>query len=125
MATIKIHDNGVVETDGAGPDDATCGYCHRSWDESVATALTPPPSGRCPFEYDHDHEAPAPPRSSAVARRIQELKDEFREATGDEPDDYVMSEDDWAFGLGTEGAAELVGLLEEYEEIRSEIEADR
>jgi hypothetical protein len=43
--------------------------------------------------------------------RISELKAEFIEATGDNPDDYSMGEDDWAWGLGEEGAAELVLLL--------------
>lgn len=48
------HRNGVVETDGSGPNDATCGGCGRSWDDSVSTALTPTPSARCPFEYEHE-----------------------------------------------------------------------
>lgn len=29
-----------------------CGHCGRTWDE----AETPTPSGRCPFEYDHEYE---------------------------------------------------------------------
>lgn len=35
-------------------DLATCGTCGRSWDDSVVTAWTPAPSGRCPFEYEHE-----------------------------------------------------------------------
>jgi len=35
---------------------ATCGACGRSWDDTVSTAWTPVPSGRCPFEYEHDDE---------------------------------------------------------------------
>lgn len=35
---------------------ATCGVCGRSWDDSVSTSVTPVPSGRCPFEYDHEPE---------------------------------------------------------------------
>jgi hypothetical protein len=34
-------------------DRITCGTCHRSWDDSISTAWTPVPSGRCPFEYYH------------------------------------------------------------------------
>lgn len=34
-------------------DVATCGACGRSWDDAVSSALTPAPSARCPFEYDH------------------------------------------------------------------------
>jgi hypothetical protein len=33
---------------------ATCGTCNRSWDDTVSTSVTPAPSGRCPFEYEHD-----------------------------------------------------------------------
>ena len=33
---------------------ATCGTCNRSWDDTVSTSMTPVPSGRCPFEYEHD-----------------------------------------------------------------------
>lgn len=41
-----------------GPDDpsenlATCLLCGRSWDDSVSTAYTPVPAGRCPFEAFH------------------------------------------------------------------------
>lgn len=35
-------------------DIVTCGACRRSWDDAVPTSLTPAPSARCPFEYDHD-----------------------------------------------------------------------
>lgn len=31
----------------------TCGTCNRSWDDAIATAWTPAPSGRCPFETFH------------------------------------------------------------------------
>lgn len=30
-----------------------CGHCGLSWDDGKATAWTPSPSGRCPFEYFH------------------------------------------------------------------------
>lgn len=29
---------------------ATCGDCGRSWDDSIATSMTPTPAARCPFE---------------------------------------------------------------------------
>jgi hypothetical protein len=45
----------VKVTDGSGPHDATCGTCGLSWDDSIATGMTPAPSARCPFEYFHRH----------------------------------------------------------------------
>lgn len=57
--------------------------------------------------------------SRSIIERIEAFKAEFTDATttdekpdGDNGDDFAMSEDDWAFGLGEEGAAELVALLE-------------
>jgi len=35
---------------------ATCGTCGLSWDDGIATTMTPVPSGRCPFEYFHNYE---------------------------------------------------------------------
>lgn len=32
---------------------ARCGSCGRAWDDDKPTALTPAPSGRCPFEHMH------------------------------------------------------------------------
>lgn len=49
--------------------------------------------------------------SREVVRRIDELRDEWIEATGDDWADYALSEDDWAVGLGVEGAAELAALI--------------
>lgn len=37
-----------------GADIVTCWTCHRSWDDSLPTSLTPAPSARCPFEYEHE-----------------------------------------------------------------------
>lgn len=34
-----------------------CGTCGRAWDDSKATALTPAPSARCPFEVFKGHSA--------------------------------------------------------------------
>jgi len=39
-----------------GPDWAQCGVCGRWWDDSLVTSLTPAPSARCPFEYEHNNE---------------------------------------------------------------------
>lgn len=56
-----VRDNGVIEvvdqrwylTRNPAANLATCGICSRTWDDSVSTAVTPVPSGRCPFEYEH------------------------------------------------------------------------
>jgi len=32
---------------------ATCGTCGRSWNDAAISAITPTPSGRCPFEHEH------------------------------------------------------------------------
>jgi len=55
--------------------------------------------------------------SRDIIERIAELRDEWAEATGDDPDDYQLSEDDWAVGLGEEGAHELVSLMEFADEL--------
>lgn len=44
----------VVELDPSDPRASVCGECGRGWDDSVSTAWTPTPAGRCPFEYEHD-----------------------------------------------------------------------
>lgn len=36
-----------------GDEIASCETCNRSWDDSIPTAYTPAPSGRCPFEAFH------------------------------------------------------------------------
>lgn len=60
---IITHTNGVVEIVDASEREferltsggvTRCGYCGRMWDDSVWSALTPAPAGRCPFEYEHD-----------------------------------------------------------------------
>lgn len=51
--------------------------------------------------------------SRDVIKRINELKEEWAEVTEEESaDDYALSEDDWSVGLGEDGAAEIVALLE-------------
>lgn len=58
--------------------------------------------------------------SRDVIERVQELRDEFMSnAGGDDPDEYTMSEDDWALGLGTDGAAEMVALIQFVNEAES------
>jgi hypothetical protein len=37
-------------------DPVTCGTCGRTWDDAVPTGVTPAPSARCPFEYEHGEE---------------------------------------------------------------------
>lgn len=37
-------------------DVMTCGTCGRSWNDAAVSAWTPAPSGRCPFEYDHEYD---------------------------------------------------------------------
>ena len=50
--------------------------------------------------------------SREVIERIAELTAAFIDATDTDPDDYAaLSEDDWAFGLGEDGAAEMVALI--------------
>lgn len=44
--------------------------------------------------------------------RIQELTEEWEAATGDTARNYVLSEDDWRFGLTDDEAAEIVRLIE-------------
>lgn len=54
--------------------------------------------------------------SREVIERIAELEAEFVDATDSDPADSMMSQDDWAFGLGEDGALEMVSLLELQEE---------
>ena len=41
-------------------DIATCGTCGRSWNDASVSDVTPAPSARCPFEYDHEAPVPSP-----------------------------------------------------------------
>ena len=60
--------------------------------------------------------------SRDVIERIEELKADWAEATGDTPDDFSLSRDDWAVGLGEDGADEIVALLALAEEGRDNVE---
>lgn len=54
MTAIYIDQRGVVELDATDPQATVCGVCLRGWDDSIATACTPVPSARCPYEHEHD-----------------------------------------------------------------------
>lgn len=47
---------------GHKPSYMTCGTCGRTWDDALVSGMTPVPSGRCPFEYDHEEEEEPEPR---------------------------------------------------------------
>jgi len=50
--------------------------------------------------------------SRDVIARIDYLKASWAEATGDDPDDFALSGDDWRVGLSDDEADELVALME-------------
>lgn len=53
-------------------DRATCGTCGRSWDDGLATGMTPTPAGRCPFEAFHDSdESPSGGRVMGPAEKVR------------------------------------------------------
>ena len=56
-----------VAFDPRNPNHAQCNTCNRAWDDSIATAYTPAPSARCPFE--HFHETDAPPRIAGLTEQ--------------------------------------------------------
>jgi hypothetical protein len=66
----------IAVTPGTDPADvATCGHCGRSWNDAASTSVTPAPSGRCPFEYEHTYpdSSPGPDHFTvdlATARQI-------------------------------------------------------
>lgn len=45
----------VKQIDPDDPKATVCGHCGKAWDDSISTSMTPTPSGRCPFEYDHEY----------------------------------------------------------------------
>ena len=58
----SVDDRGIRYADGLTIDSlpkgwALCGVCGRAWDDEASTGWTPTPSGRCPFESDHEHDA--------------------------------------------------------------------
>jgi hypothetical protein len=51
-------------------DIATCGSCGRSWNDAASSDVTPAPSGRCPFEYEHGTD-------DAISARLEHLRGEI------------------------------------------------
>lgn len=54
----KIDERGVEYVEDANLDTlpngwALCLQCGRAWNDARSTSVTPAPSARCPFEYDH------------------------------------------------------------------------
>lgn len=33
-----------------------CETCGEQWNDAIITGITPTPSGRCPFEYEHEYD---------------------------------------------------------------------
>lgn len=110
---VEVHDVTAYGADHPGTrayDVATCGTCGRSWDDSVSSAVTPTPGGRCPFEYDHE-EDPGPACShcgNAVGPRI--------DSTGQRGQDALWAEvgawdDDRDFQCGVSGGEHAVTFL--------------
>jgi hypothetical protein len=51
---VEYVEHGNVETLPKGW--ALCGHCGRGWNDEKSTSVTPTPSGRCPFEYEHEQD---------------------------------------------------------------------
>lgn len=54
----SIYDGRLLTDDDGKPkvEVATCGHCGFEWNDALLTELTPPPSARCPNEYNHVYE---------------------------------------------------------------------
>jgi hypothetical protein len=61
---------------------------------------------------DYVDEIAAIVNPEARAERIAALKREWSAETNDNPDNYVLSQDDWEFGLNPLEAAEIVLLMD-------------
>lgn len=55
-------------------DRRTCGTCGLSWDDSIATSMTPAPAARCPFEYFHKEDEPHKLSAKANRENIERRK---------------------------------------------------
>jgi hypothetical protein len=53
LTDVLTHESKLTEVTPE-MDVATCGTCHRSWDDARVTGITPAPGARCPFEALHD-----------------------------------------------------------------------
>ncbi len=78
-------------------DRVTCGTCGLSWDDSIATSLTPAPSARCPFETFHNEAAPSADDVAAL------------ESAGVDVDDVLESAQQaiWEYALSAESRTVL------------------
>ena len=50
-ATYQRNEDGTIKI-----DILECGECFEQWNDAVITGITPAPSGRCPFEYEHEYD---------------------------------------------------------------------
>lgn len=74
---------------------ATCGTCHRSWDDAIPTDMTPVPAGRCPFEHFHDDNTIDDTNAITLGRNGEEL--EWVTVTDLQPGDRLeLTGDKWA-----------------------------
>lgn len=75
-------------------DRATCGACGLSWDDSIATSMTPAPAARCPFEYFHKEDEPhklsakAKRENASRKRRAREVLAEYSATTGNGDEEH-------------------------------------
>lgn len=64
LDNVELHDSQHLDSEGFPTaldlrDVAKCGHCHRVW----CFTCHPTPASRCPFEYEHEDEAPPAPRT--------------------------------------------------------------
>lgn len=108
-----------------GSDVMSCGTCGRSWDDAVVTGVTPTPSARCPFEYDHtdtsENTAALPPFSpdgtcihDGAVLRFRESVYEYRNVNvKDDGAVTIVYTNEHSDGLGDE-TIECSSCLAEY-----------
>lgn len=82
-----------------------CETCHRAWNDSKGTSVTPAPAGRCPFEYDHEDE---PISDSNLIRVLVTFTDEAAARTGVAT--VERSYDKGAIGSYDKALADLLAL---------------
>jgi hypothetical protein len=87
---VEVIDPETYRATHPDADIATCGVCDRSWDDSVATACTPTPSGRCPFEYDHDEYEAQSARDARERGYGDRTYWEYLERSAKEKRDYFL-----------------------------------
>lgn len=87
--TFETDERGVEWVIGVSLDQlpegwAKCGTCGRAWNDEKSTSVTPTPSARCPFEYEH--EPPTVMQEQVVVLRIRRPADGTSPAEWDWPD---------------------------------------